>query len=92
MSKYTQIHGAAWDDHIANSSSALGRGWSMEDGMGLLTDQTGFRLVFEVAFEAYRGSMHNRTPDVACGPDRCLVSPLRSHRTLGFRLIREEDT
>lgn len=52
----------------------------------------GFRLVFEVAFEAYRGSMHNRTPDVACGPDRCLVSPLRSHRNLGFRLIREEGT
>lgn len=52
---------------------------------------TGFRLVYEIAFSAYRGSMHNRTPDVACGPDRCLVSPLRSHRNLGFRLTREEE-
>ena len=63
---------------------------TMEDGMGLLADQTGFRLGIEVAFEAYRGSMHNRTPDVASGPDRSLVTPLRSHRNLGFRLVRED--
>lgn len=69
-----------------------GRSMSLSSAVDDKLVDVGFRLVFEVAFEAYRGSMHNRTPYVACGPDRCLVSPLRSHRNLGFRLIREEGT
>lgn len=90
MSKYTQIHGAAWDDHIANSSSALGRGWSMEDGMGLLTDQTGFRLVHDGGNQLAQGGFWD-----ASGCSHPVCSRFRADTIksfVGFRLVREEDT
>jgi len=88
-------------DWAARMKPMRGRGHAFpfpEDGAARLEAEpwhasggTGFRLVFETAFSAYSGTMHDRTPEAASGPDRCLESPLRSHRNLGFRLTREEE-
>lgn len=90
MSKYTQIHGAAWDDHIANSSSALGRGWSMEDGMGLLCDQTGFRLAFDSAEQRDRGGCWHYQPEMALQSMGGGANPSARMKTMGFRIARED--
>jgi len=87
MNSSVIVQGSSWqeaEEDAAVSCCLPNRG-------GLLNDVTGFRLVLDPAFEAYRGTMHNREPDVASGPDRCLVSPLRSHGKLGIRLTREAE-
>ena len=55
------------------------------------TEYVSFRLVHDIAFAACIGTMHNLAPEVVSEPDRSLVSPLRWHRNLGFRLAREEE-
>ena len=91
MTKYTQIHGAAWDDRISNSSPSLGRGWSMEDGMGLLTYQTGFRLVHDSVDRKYRGSRWFGSPNYARPPHSDRSTPDLSGLYLSFRLVREAE-
>jgi hypothetical protein len=86
MKKRVTVKGSSWQDAAEDAAISCG----LPNRGGLLNDVTGFRLALEPAFEAYRGTMHNREPDVASGPDRCLVSPLRSHRNLSFRLTRGE--
>ena len=87
MKKRVTVKGSSWQDAAEDAAISCG----LPNTGGLLNDVTGFRLVCEPAFEAYRGSMHNWVPDVASVPDRCLVSPLRWHRNLGFRLSYDKE-
>lgn len=63
---------------------------SLESEEDAKRETVGFRLTYAVPFEAYRGSLHSRTPDIEYGPDRCLVASVKRTRNLGFRLVFEE--
>lgn len=89
MNTRTGVYGASWQDQIAGSSPAFGRGWTLEDGMALLSYETGFRLVFDEGERHDRGapwtesSAHVRTPSSHRSFERA------GFNALGFRLCAD---